>query len=167
MRDAEDEYDDDDLEGGLERTHLVFRVGEAAYAIPVQSIREIVRVDRIFPIPAAPRFVRGLIDLRGRGIVLLDLRSRLGLPSLPTSDRMVVIVLECGPRPSGLVVDAVVEVSEIDPATVDPTRQGTMGDAAIGVLAGSAKQRDRLVFLLDVDVLARDAQLGMPGECAA
>lgn len=150
-----DELDDDDLdyEDNLEQTYLTFAVGEEEYAIPVAHVTEIVRLQKIFPVPDVAKHVRGVINLRGKVIPLLDVRMRFGLPGAPYNDRTVIVVAEVVPGvPTGLVVDGVYDIVEFPPATIEPSRKLTSGSAD-PLVVGMCKAGDRVAMLLSVERL--------------
>jgi purine-binding chemotaxis protein CheW len=147
-------YDDDDLSDdpdNLEQMFLTFRVDGLEYAVPVAVVTEIVRLPKSFPIPDVPSYVRGVINLRGKVIPLLDVRGRFGLADAPYTDRTVVVVLDLGEVSTGLVVDAVNEVTEILPANVESLGAGR--DERSALVRGIAKRAAGVSMILDVDAL--------------
>ena len=163
----------DDEEDNIEHTYLTFQVGEEQYAVPVAYVTEIVRLQRSFAIPDVPSFIRGVINLRGKVIPLLDVRARFGLHETDLNELTVVVVLEVGDTSTGLIVDAVSEVVEIPPASVEPRPAWRGGGGARGaMIRGIAKREDSVSFLLDVDALldvhpARPSALTEPSTTAA
>ena len=143
------ELNDDD--GNIEHTYLTFHVGGEEYAVPVAVVTEIVRLQRTFTIPDVPEYIRGVINLRGKVIPLLDVRSRFGLSHAAYNDRTVVVVLEVGNTPTGLVVDGVSEVAEILPEQIDARVVRTRGQSAM--VKGLGKRASGVCFILDVDAL--------------
>ncbi len=107
-----------------ERQLLSFRLDGAAYALPVERTREIVRVRPATPIPRVPEEVLGAISLRGEIVQVLDLRRRLGLPSAAPSraSRIVVVFWESGL--AGLLVDSVTEVLRVPERDLRPPGPG-------------------------------------------
>jgi purine-binding chemotaxis protein CheW len=144
-----DLIEDDD--GNLEHTYLTFRVGEEEYAVPVAMVTEIVRLPRAFAMPDVPSYVRGVINLRGKVIPLLDVRSRFGLPDAAYDDRTVVVVLEVGPLCTGIVVDAVSEVVELSPEHVEP--RTVRSESGSALVSGVGKRASGVTFILDVEAL--------------
>jgi purine-binding chemotaxis protein CheW len=152
-----DDLETDDDDGNSEHTFLTFHVGGEEYAVPVAFVTEIVRLQKSFLIPDVPAYVRGVINLRGKVIPLLDVRSRFGLADAAYTDRTVVVVLEVGEASTGLVVDAVSEVAEILPEQVEPRLHiASSGDRPM--VKGMGKRANGVSFLLDVHaLLAPDA----------
>jgi purine-binding chemotaxis protein CheW len=151
-----DELELDDDDGNIEHTYLTFHVGGEEYAVPVAFVTEIVRLQRTFTIPDVPEYIRGVINLRGKVIPLLDVRSRFGLAQAAYNDRTVVVVLEIASTPTGLVVDGVSEVAEILPEQIDARGVRSRGHPAM--VKGMGKRASGVCFILDVDALL-DAQL--------
>ncbi|HEY6878057.1 MAG TPA: chemotaxis protein CheW [Polyangiales bacterium] len=145
----DDELDDDADASSSEHTFLTFLVGDDQYAVPVQCVTEIVRLQKTYGLPDVPTYVRGVINLRGKVIPLLDVRSRFGMPHTIYSDRTVVVVLEHDEASTGLVVDGVCEVTEILPATVE-SRQKLGHQSGNSMVSGVGMRADGVVFLLDV-----------------
>ncbi|WP_172330924.1 chemotaxis protein CheW [Mangrovicoccus sp. HB161399] len=92
---------------------LSFRVGEQEYSVDIMSVREIRGWTKATPLPHAPSFVRGVINLRGTVLPIVDLASRLGLPSGEDSSRNVIIVVHVDGQTLGLLVNAVSDILSI------------------------------------------------------
>ncbi len=131
------------------RRLLSFELAGASYAVPVERVREIVRMGPVTPIPRTPEDVRGVISLRGEMIELIDLGRRLGLGSIEPSRRARIIVIKTGDgEVVGLLVDTVravlrVSAEEIQPATGSATR-------AVNDLC---KFQDEFVSMIELDRL--------------
>jgi purine-binding chemotaxis protein CheW len=94
------------------------------FAVPVEAVLEILDMREIFHIPEAPSYMLGLIDLRGRSVPVLNLRTKLGLPSIPPTEttRILVIEVQVGGQPLvlGLVADRVIEVLAVAASDIEP-----------------------------------------------
>lgn len=145
-----DNLDDDD--GNVENTYLTFQVDGEEYAVPVAYVTEIVRLQKTFMIPDVPSYIRGVINLRGKVITLLDVRNRFGLADAAYTDRTVVVVLEVADTATGLVVDAVSEVAEILPEQIELRARAGAGDRQ-GMVKGMGKRANGVSFILDVHSL--------------
>lgn len=134
-------------EGELLRELLVFRLGDAPYALPVERVREIVRMRSITPVPRVPRAVRGVIALRGEILQVVDLHRRLRLPDAePTPSARIIVLHGDDGRMAGCLVDAVTEVLRLPEDAIRPTEPGE--SEAVAALC----VRDReFVSLIDVD----------------
>ncbi len=110
------------------RELLAFELDGAGYAVPIEGVREIVRMRLITPVPRVPEAILGVISLRGAIIQVLDLRRRLGLPPAETSRRTRIVVLHGEDRQvTGLLVDAVSEVLRVTNDEIRPARSGEAG----------------------------------------
>jgi purine-binding chemotaxis protein CheW len=155
---SDDELETDEDDGNREHTFLTFHVGGEEYAVPVAYVTEIVRLQKSFAIPDVPSYVRGVINLRGKVITLLDVRSRFGLADAPYTDRTVVVVLEIGDAATGLVVDGVSEVAEILPDQIEPRLQ-LANSGQRPMVQGMGKRANGVSFILDMHaLLAVDSQ---------
>lgn len=151
-------YEDDALdeeEDNIDNTYLTFSVAEEEYAVHVKHVTEIVRLQKSFSMPDVPGYIRGVINLRGKVIPLLDVRSRFGLKEAEYSDRTVIVVLEVGETATGLVVDGVSEVAEIPPGDID-TRVTASASRDGSLVSGMGKRNERVSFILDVPYLLAD-----------
>jgi purine-binding chemotaxis protein CheW len=131
--------------------HLVtFALDREEYGIPVAQVREVIRVGDITRVPQAPAHVRGVTNLRGRILPVVELRSRLGLePAAPTS-RSRIVVVEVRDRVLGLLVDAVLQVVKVPRETVAPTPE-EVRSSDTEYLGGVARWNGRLVILLELE----------------
>jgi purine-binding chemotaxis protein CheW len=131
----------------LLREFLTFQLAGDPYAVPVERVREIVRLRPITPIPRVPEALRGVISLRGEVIEVVDLRLRLGLtPIEPTrASRIIVLHGEDG-RMSGLLVDAVTDVLRVTEEAIRTDGQGESGRVGALCVRG-----DQFVSVLDFE----------------
>ena len=141
--------------------YLTVVLESEAYGLNVLKIREIIRLQKITPVPQLPACVKGVINLRGRVIPIVDLRVKFGLKA-GFDERTCIVVVQVKPAeaPSvqmGLIVDRVEEVVSLTSAEIEPTPEfGTAVDTAY--LLGMAKVKDELKTLLDLDrVVALEA----------
>ncbi len=99
---------------------LSFRVGESEYSVEIMSVREIRGWTRATSLPHSPPYVRGVINLRGAVLPVVDLAMRLGLPAEEPTERNVIIVVDIGGRTVGLRVDAVSDILSIPQSQLQP-----------------------------------------------
>jgi purine-binding chemotaxis protein CheW len=131
--------------------HLVtFSLGREEYGIPVTQVREVIRVGDITRVPQAPAHVRGVTNLRGRILPVVELRSRLGLDAAVPTSRSRIVVVEVRDRVLGLLVDAVQQVVKVPVETVVPTPE-EVRTADSAYLGGVARWNNRLVILLELE----------------
>ncbi len=100
---------------------VAFRIGDQDFCVDIMSVREIRGWTPATPIPHAPRFVRGVINLRGTVLPIVDLAQRFGLPAVEPTARHVIIVTQIGKQMAGLLVDAVSDILSMDDNQVQPT----------------------------------------------
>lgn len=128
-----------------------------SYGIDVLKVREIIRHINITSVPQMPAHVRGVINLRGKIIPVMDLRLRLGFPHVTDNDQTCIVVVQVelpGRKavPMGLVVDGVEEVLNLNAADIEET-PNFGGQIANDYLLGMAKVKDRVKALLDIDAV--------------
>lgn len=147
--------------------YLTFRLASETYGLPVLAVREIIRLCPITPVANMPPHVRGVINLRGRVIPIVDLRVRFGLTVMPDHDRTCIVVAQVtastgGTRPYAIVVDAVDEVAALtEPDIAPPPDFGGAVDTRF--ITGLARREDGVTTLIDLDgVAASDTCSGQP-----
>jgi purine-binding chemotaxis protein CheW len=133
-----------------EEQMVVLDVGEESYGIPVQRVREIIRVPPITRVPNGPEFLEGVINLRGQVIPVMDLRKHLGIPFGDETKASRVVVSELGHHTVGLMVDGVSQVVMVATGDIEPPPALVAG-VADGQVCGVARLGDRLVLFLDPD----------------
>ncbi len=141
-------------------TWVTFELGGETYALPVSHVLEILRVTGITRVPHAPRVIRGVTNMRGKVLPVVDLRVRLGLESAETTPCSRILVVTSRGRLIGLLVDAVQQVERIDMQTVQPPPSDVMTQQS-DYIAGVCQSGARLAILLDA---ARVLILGPEGE---
>lgn len=143
--------------------HVVFKVGAAEYVMPADDVLQMETYSGATPVPGAPAFVAGIVQVRGRVLPLLDLRARFGLPSVEHSiDRRIVVSQRDG-RPIGLLVDSAREVLDIPEEQFKPPPR-IVADEAAGLVKAVAQVGPRLLMLLDVPkVMGEEALDGSHG----
>jgi purine-binding chemotaxis protein CheW len=135
--------------------HLTFMLGNEFYGIPVLTVREIIRLTDITTVPRMPEYIRGVINLRGKIIPVLDLRIKLDLPTAETTERTCIIVVQVKlatgiVAQTGLIVDAVEEVVNIGASEIEETPD--FGSAVnTNYIVGVAKIKGAVKMLLNID----------------
>ncbi len=134
--------------------YLTFHLGSEEFAIQVLKVREIMGVQEITAVPQTPLFVKGVINLRGKVIPVVDLRLKFGLPEAEYTPRTCIIVVqvaaEGGPMLTGIIVDGVNEVLNLTSADIENTPDFGSG-VTVPYLLGMAKTKDGVKILLDID----------------
>jgi len=155
----------------LSGRYLTFRLSTESYGIGVLAVQEIIRITAITPVPQLPDHLRGVINLRGRIVPVVDLRRRFGLPAETDGERACIIVVRIhtatrGVVPMGLVVDAVEEVLTIASGEIEPPPEfGCAVD--VSFLRGLARVRGEVKALLDIDRVLTGEQLDVTAAFAA
>ena len=144
------------------REFLAFRLGADEYGIEMLRVHEIRSYERPSRVADAPEFVKGVINLRGVIVPIVDLRVRLQLQTARYDALTVVIVLQVGQRVMGLVVDAVSEVIALQPDQLRPAPPQRAGLASEHLLAIGALD-ERMLILVDIDKLIGGADIGGGG----
>jgi len=139
----------DTAESGDEQQTVVFRLSEEFYGIDIFAVNEIIRLREITPIPRTEPHVRGLVNLRGKTIPVVDLRIRMGLDVAECTDSSRIIVVDSNYGQVGIIVDAVSEVVTLQSDAIE-TKPNLMADESMEFVAGVAKRNDHLVTLLDL-----------------
>jgi len=150
--------------GEKEGKYLGFELAGENYGLEILKVREIIGMMDITPLPQLPSHVKGVINLRGKVIPVVDLRLKFGLEASAYHERTCIIVVETrgsnGPVLMGIVVDTVSEVMSVDPADVEATPElGLRLDA--DYIMGLAKQREGVKILLDIDRVLNVQELGL------
>lgn len=136
--------------------YLTFSVGQEMFAVGTLCVREIVEYGPITPLPMAPPKVRGIINLRGAAIPVLDLRLCFGGAQTLANPRTCIVMLEVhgsgGTGLVGIIVDAVSEVLEIPAEQIEPA-PSLQGRLSPEFVVGIGKLSDRFVLLLDIEYM--------------
>jgi purine-binding chemotaxis protein CheW len=147
------------------RQYLSFTLAGNDYAVAILQVKEILQYETVTPVPSVPRSVRGIINLRGSVVPVIDLTVKFGLAVAPVTKRTCIVIVEAaleGERTVlGFVADAVREVLELGPQDVEPPPPfGTQ--VRVDHLLGMAKAEKGFVLLLDLDrvVSAGELELG-------
>jgi len=160
--------------GGAHRLQLVsFEVAGEEFAVDILAVREINRMMQITQVPSSAADVEGVVNLRGRIVPVVNLRTRLGLERAAHSRDSRIIVVEVDDRTIGFIVDRVKQVLRIDPGMIDQTPElSTHADAHY--IHGVGKLNDRLIILLNlqrlfqqIDVEQVENAADVPNEHAA
>ncbi len=130
--------------------HVVFELGSEAYAIEIFRVHEIIRLREITSIPRTDAYMRGLVNLRGKTIPVVDLGRRFGLTSQGDGDNTRIIVVESEAGNVGIVVDAVREVMTLETEQVDSAPSLTTSEDN-SFVRGVARTKAGLITLLNLD----------------
>ena len=129
--------------------YLTFVLGEEEYGLEILRVREIIGLMEITRVPRMPAFLRGVINLRGRVIPVVDLRLKFGMQSIEDTEETCIIVVDLEETVMGVVVDRVSEVLDIMESDIEATPSfGAAVDTEF--ILGMGKTRDRVVIILDI-----------------
>ena len=134
------------------RQFISFSVGAEEYGLELSRVKEVIRLREITWLPKAPSFVKGIINLRGDVIPLIDLRERFGIESLDQTAQTRVIVVEVEERLMGMIVDSASQVVRIPSDQIDPPPP-VLGGLSREFITGVGKLEDKLAILLNVDAI--------------
>jgi len=143
-----------DLGSRLAGKYMTFQLAREVYGLEILKVREIIGLMEITRVPRTREFVRGVINLRGKVIPVVDLRLKFGMERTEATDQTVIIVVQCAvdgrALTMGLLVDQVLEVLTIDPNEIEPTPSLAHAHLDAEFILGVGKQEKRIVFLLDI-----------------
>jgi purine-binding chemotaxis protein CheW len=141
------------MHDGDEAQFVTLGIGREVFAVPVDTVREILAMRPMFRVPDAPAHVAGLIDVRGRAVPVLDLRVKLGLPAVPATDNTRILVLEVEVQGRslalGLIADRVFEVVALDPRSIAPPPDIGTGWHC-DYIRGVGRRNDSFVVIFDL-----------------
>ena len=131
-----------------ERTFVAFVLDREEYGLPVGSVREVLRVGELTRVPQAPPHIRGVTNVRGSILPVVEIRTRIGLDPLDPGPAARVVVLEIGERALGLLVDRVTRVAKVRLSEIEPPPAEVV-TARTDYVVGVAKRSEGLLILLD------------------
>ena len=145
--------------------YMTFRVGQEEYGLAILKVRELIGLLDITRVPHAPPGVRGVVNLRGKVIPVVDLRTHLGITEAKAVDRPVIIVVQLqgaqGPVTTGVLVDQVLEVRNINAQQIEPAPSFGRDDEATRYILGIAKTEKRVILLIDIDLILAATNLSL------
>ncbi len=135
--------------------YLTFLLADEEYAVEILKVQEIIQMQKVTPVPGSPEFIRGVINLRGKVIPVVELRSKFNMPKKDDTEKtaIVVMMIENGSGASmtmGIIIDEVKEVKDIDAESIEKTP--SMGSAIeTGFIMGICKSEGSVKMLLDIN----------------
>lgn len=137
------------MENAKPGQYLTFNLNEEFYGVPIEAIREINRVGEITPVPRTPPYIKGVMNLRGRIVPVVNLRTKFSLPEQAFTRDTCIVVIESDFNQIGMIVDAVKEVIDLKASEIEPPPQ--LGQAAQDrFITGLGKVENRVVILVDI-----------------
>ena len=142
------------------REYLTFRRGEEEYGIDILKVQEIRGYEQPTRIANAPSFIKGVVNLRGVIVPIVDMRLKFGLGSAEYNDFTVVIILNLGVRVVGMVVDSVSDVMELSPDQISDTPEiDSVVDSSY--ITGLGTLNDRMLILIAIEKLMGTAEMAL------
>jgi purine-binding chemotaxis protein CheW len=136
-----------------------FRIGGEEYGIDILKVQEINRMLKVTQVPNSPSYVDGVINLRGKVLPVIDLRTRIGMERKLRDKDTRIIVVELVGKTVGFVVDAVSEVLRISRSITEPPPPTVMQKADSEFITSVAKLEDRLLILIDLEKILTDREM--------
>jgi purine-binding chemotaxis protein CheW len=146
---------------------VVFQLGGEEFGVDIMQVQEIIRMHQGTRIPQAPDYVKGVINIRGNIIVVINLEKILDLPTKEEDDDNRIIVVEIGGNILGMTVDSVSEVLSISKSNVEPAPDMITSKINSDFIKGVGKLDDRLLILLDLENVLTIKQLADVSEVSA
>jgi purine-binding chemotaxis protein CheW len=144
-----------------EEQFVVFRLANEEYGAPIESVQEIVRVpDELTRLPKAPAFIRGVVNLRGSVLPVVDQRTRFDLDDIERNDRQRIMVFMIAGVRTGFIVDSVSEVLKIPRLAIGPTPALSAEQARLISRVANLEKQKRMILLIDVDHLLAQSEIG-------
>lgn len=150
---SEDMIDFDENEDTQANKYLNFKIGEESYGISIKHVREIIEMQNISEVPDMPVYVKGVINLRGKVIPIVDIRLRFKFEERKYDDRTCVVVIEIKNSTIGFIVDTVEDVLEIPEKDVEPAPKFKTESGKERYISGVGKVGDSVKILLDIEKL--------------
>jgi purine-binding chemotaxis protein CheW len=142
---------DEDGENTQADKYLLFNLGEEVYGIPITHVINIIELQKITEVPDMPSHIRGVINLRGSVIPVMDLRLRFRLPAKDYDDRTCIIIVKVSEKSVGFICDTVAEVHDIPAHDIEEPLQFKKSDDTAQYISGLGKVGDDVRILLDVE----------------
>ncbi len=136
---------------------VTFRLADETYGINVMQVQEVLRVSEIAPVPGAPHYVLGIINLRGNVVTVVDTRIRLGLETTEMTDSTRIVIIEGAKHVVGILVDCVAEVVDL-PASELEAAPSVGNDESAKYIQGVTSRGDELLILVDLNKLLTDEE---------
>ena len=136
---------------------VTFRLEDETYGINVMQVQEVLRVTEIAPVPGAPDYVLGIINLRGNVVTVVDTRSRLGLGAKEMDESTRIVIIEADKLVVGILVDAVAEVVDLRASEIE-SAPSVGNDESSKYIQGVASREGELLILVDLNKLLNDEE---------
>ncbi|MGL1888899.1 MAG: chemotaxis protein CheW [Reichenbachiella sp.] len=162
MTTATQELETIDIGSSLSDKYLTFKLSDEDYAIQILTVQRIIQMQEITPIPKTPEYVRGVLNMRGSIIPVVDIRNKFGMDSKADSDISCIVIIQLaqanGPLTMGIVIDAVSEVLFIEADEIQET-PSFGNDVKTDFIMGIAKCKERVIMLLDINKVLSESEV--------
>lgn len=139
--------------------YLLFKLGEEIYGISIQFVTSIIEIQKITEVPDMPDYVKGVVNLRGKVIPVIDLRLRFKMPERPYDDRTCIIIVDVQGKSLAFIVDTVAEVHDIHADNIEPPPQFKKNTEMKNYISGLAKIGEEVKILIDVEKVLRQGDI--------
>jgi len=137
---------------------VTYQLEDETYGINVMQVQEVLRITEIAPVPGAPDYVIGIINLRGNVVTVIDTRRRFGLTSKESDDQTRIIIVEVNGNVIGMLVDSVAEVVYLHQSEID-TAPNVSSDDSSRFIQGVCSREENLLILVDVDKFLTEEEI--------
>jgi purine-binding chemotaxis protein CheW len=136
---------------------VTFHLDNETYGINVMQVQEVLRYTEIAPVPGAPSYVLGIINLRGNVVTVIDTRQRFGLDSTPVTDNTRIVIIEADKQVVGIMVDSVAEVVYLRQSEVE-TAPNVGNDESAKFIQGVCNKNGELLILVELDKMMSEEE---------
>lgn len=136
---------------------VTFRLDNETYGINVMQVQEVLRYSEVAPVPGAPPYVLGIINLRGNVVTVIDTRLRFGLEQTETTDQTRIVIIETENQVVGILVDAVAEVVYLRQSEIETT-PNVGNDETAKFIQGVCHKNNELLILVDLEKMMSDGE---------
>ena len=136
---------------------VTYRLGDETYGINVMQVQEVLRYTEIAPVPGAPSYVLGIINLRGNVVTVIDTRQRFGLDTAPVSDNTRIVIIEADRQVVGILVDSVAEVVYLRQSEIE-TAPNVGNDESAKFIQGVCNKNNELLILVELDKMMSEEE---------
>lgn len=137
---------------------VTFRLANETYGISVTQVKEVLRISEIAPVPGAPDYVLGIINLRGNVVTVIDTRKRFGLDSVEPEDASRVVIIEVDNQVVGILVDSVAEVVDLRASAIEQA-PNVGSDETSKYIQGVTSMNSELLILVDLNKFLTEEEL--------
>ena len=138
---------------------VIFQLGGEEFGVDIMQVQEILRMPEATRIPQSPEYVKGVINLRGKIIVVINLDTRFGMQTKEIDDDSRIIVAEVGENIMGMIVDSVSEVMRLPTSSIESAPEIVASKIGAEYIKGVGKLEDRLLILLDLERVLNENEI--------